>query len=354
MKTAWVLYASSQPQSYNVASVQRALEKNNFSVVLVDLFDLRVDSLNQLRHCVTHEIYSVPDVIVPATGIRTPILKLDLAKQHGTFPLMTLPDYENETEEFADLSSQQLINRYIYYKEFHAYQSVNIIDSWSSFKPHSIRDHILASEKDYAFVKFRENNVPTARTTEFGIMPNFDFTIAEITDAIKTMVGEPFVVKSVSGSNGEGTEYCATVLDLPESCKKAWARRPGSMLLAQEYIGHSAGMIVSVGIAGEQIFPVARVGSPDLDAFKSDTQEGRLQVAYKVTEPLQQLTVAARKALNLEYLRFDMMIGQDGQFKIIEANSPGGMNIVSNTHNQEFAAVIVAHTLKLYENANAT
>lgn len=338
MKTAWVLYADSQPFAYNVASLRAALERKNFSVSCVDIYDLRVDPENQIRHCVTHEIYSPPDIIIPANGIRVPVSKFDLITQGASLP--QLPSYEQEHKYFMDK------NFYLLFKTFHANQSVKIIESWPSFKPHSLIAHIQASNKDDAFRLFRENNVATARTVELPI--DLDDNIKNI---IKTQIGEPFVVKSAEGSNGEGTEYCATVDNLSEVCALVQIARPGGRLLAQEYISHSLGMVLTVGVVGDKIFPVARIGT---GGFKTDTQEGRIQIAFKQTKKLQDLTVAARKALNLEYLRFDMMIGEDGEYKIIEANSPGGMNIVSCTHNQEFATVVVDHTLKLFEASNAT
>lgn len=340
MKTAWVLYAESQPFAYNVASVRAALERKNFSVSCIDIYDLRVDSNNQIRHCVTHEIYSPPDLIIPAAGIRVPVLKFELIAQEGYSCLPLLPSYEQEHQFFMDRSL------YLVYKNFHACQSVKIIETWPSFKPHSLVSHILASSKDHAFRMFKENNVPCARTLELPADLNND-----VKTMIKLKIGEPFVVKSTDGSNGEGTEYCATVNDLTDACHRVLAARSLGTLLAQEYIDFSLGMVLTVGVVGDQIFPVARIGT---GGFKSDTREGRIQIAFKPTKELQQLTVAARKALNLEYLRFDMMIDEGGIYKIIEANSPGGMNIVSCTHNREFAAVVVDHTLKLFEASNAT
>lgn len=341
MKTAWVLRAGSRLTAYNVASLQAALERKNFSVSSIDLYDLRADSENQIRHYHTHEVYTPPDLMIFANGIRIPITNYDSIMESGATCIPLFPSYEHEHHLQKDTSLYNL------YKSLQAYKCVKIIESWPSFKPHSLTKHIMASSKDYAFRMFKNNNVPTARTIELSADVNDEV----VKSTVKTEVGEPLVVKSANGLNGEGTEYCASVDELAEACTLVNATKLGGKLLAQEYIGHSVGMVLTVGIAGDQIFPIARVGT---GGFKSDTQEGRIQIAFKKTKKLQDLTIAARKALGLEYLRFDMMIDENGEYKIIEANAPGGMNIVSCTHNQEFAAVIVDHTLKLYEDSHAT
>lgn len=356
MNVAWVLCAESSELAYNVVSVKRALESRGWSVKLVDLFNLRVDEHDQIRDWITHEILSQPDLIVPSSGIRLPVERFELKERqpYGDTINWSLPHYTDEVDVFSNMESRHHINVYNHYRESHAYRAVKILDSWKSFKPHKIRDHIVASEKHYTTRKFVENEISIPRTLDFYITPHFDFSNLDHREKIKRAVGEPFIVKSVHGANGEGTEFCETVDELKDACERAWELRPGSSLILQEYISHSVGMILSVGVVGEEIYPVARVGSVHIEAFKGDTQPGRVQVAFKRSPALQKTCVNARKALNIAYCRFDGMIDGDGVFKIIECNSPGGMNIVSNTHDIEFGSVIVDHILKLREAANVS
>lgn len=353
MKTAWALYKQSFPEAYNVASVTRALIRRGFDTKTVNLHNVRVDSHGNLRYTPDYSILEPPDLIVPCNGMRVPIIDFEWRMSRGEDIEENLPSYNYEGS--PDPGSYNYTN----FCSVHAYKALNIIDSqWPSFIPHSIRAHVLASEKWWAYNCFvNSNNVSFAKSATFGITNNFDFSNEFLKGLIVDLVGEPFILKSVHGSNGEGTELCYTINNLEEVCRKVWAKRPHGKILIQEYINHSAGMVLTVGVCGDTIFPVARIGSIDVPEFKADTEVGRLQVAYKKSKKLQELCVNARKALNVEYARFDTMIDgicPDGSFnyKIIEANCPGGMNVVTLTHNVEFGDVIVQHCVDLYEKRN--
>jgi len=310
MTKAWVLSRSMPLELYSCDRVYKGFLRHNIDTKFVDLFDVKLYGNNLVYE---GEKLTPPDVAVIPNAIRVPRLNIE------------------RNEHFKKSLAADIVD---------SYNAIQILKSWNTLFVNDLDAHADASDKWITYNKLVNAGISMPRTCTFPIRLDHDFTRQDLKDIILNIVGEPFVVKRAMGFNGLGVELCNSIDDLESVCKKIWRDYPQPLII-QEYMGYSTGMIVTVGIVGDEIFPVARVGDPTLPAFKADIYAGRLQIAYKTTPELYDMCMKAKEALGLDYVRFDMMMSEDGELKVIEVNSPGGYNVISLSHNMEFGFKMV-------------
>lgn len=319
MLNAWVMSRSMPLDLYSCDRVYKGFQRYTSNIKFVDLFDVVLDdNTNTLTY--KGEVLTPPDVVVIPNAIRVPRLQLDNRINVESVPY-------------------DLIN---------SYKIMQVMKGWNTLFVNELDAHADASNKWVTYNKLVNHGVPIARAATFPIKLDYNFKDQVRKQIILDMVGVPFVVKREVGFNGQGVEVCYDIDDFEKVCNSIW-KDYRQTLIVQEYIEHSAGMIITVGVAGDEIFPVARVGDPELPPFKADIYAGRLQLAYKPTPELYDISMRTKEALNLDYLRFDMMIDKEGNSKIIEVNSPGGFNVTTLAHKVEFGFKMVDCAIAKYK-----
>jgi len=200
-----------------------------------------------------------------------------------------------------------------------------------------------ATDKWKAFNIMADNNIKTPYT----VLVNKD-TVYD--GSIISRLGSPFVLKLRIGAMGNKYALCYSEEELQQNFNTL-NRMYGDIndVLAQQFLNSTAGMIVTVGVVKDVSYrAVIRLGDPSSDIkFLGDTENNRTQIAYRVDNKLRSVCDAVMNAFDLDCARIDMMV-HDGEYYVLEANPPGGMNIIDLMHNSHIADDMVERSIQLY------
>lgn len=298
IKKAWVLYIYNLPSHYNCISVAGALEKRGIETSIVNL--------NRLSHF-NNQFYHIdapidlPDIVFSVNQFlqRTDIPSLNVRK---------LKDLE---------ASNLLITNKIT-------PALNAVNKWTAF-------NIL-----------HNHNINTPMSILIDKETVFNGSIID-------RLGSPFVLKLVQGATGSKYSLCHSEQDLELELKRLNRVYGIDHVIAQKYLDQTAGMIVTVGaVRGHCKRAVIRIGDPlSQEEFLGDTKANRTQIAYKLDNKLEAITDKVMDALDLDCARIDMMI-YENDYYILEANPPGGLNIIDLMHNSKIADDYVDRMIQLY------
>lgn len=199
-----------------------------------------------------------------------------------------------------------------------------------------------AANKWNTFKILSENDVPTP----FSILIS-DETVYD--GSIVGRLGSPFVIKFLVGATGRYSSLCYSEHDLQKEFHRLKRVYGADHIIAQEYLDTNAGMIVTVGAVRNCCNrAVIRIGDPNLaDAFLGDTKKDRTQIAYKMDKRLEEVTNKVMDVLDLDLARIDMMI-HNNDYYVLEANAPGGLNIIDLMHRSNIGSDYVDWALKHY------
>lgn len=287
MTTAWILSIYNLPSHYNCVSLGKALNRRNINP--------KFHILKRLSYIENKFYYD--DAPVDAPDI---IFSVNQYLQRVDIPNLN-------TRKLLDMEAS----------------GITITNKISS--------SFNASNKWLAFNILHANDIPTP----FSILVDKN---TKYDGSIIAKIGSPFVMKLLQGATGSKYSLCYTEEELKNEFDRLNRVYRIDQVIAQKYIEHTAGMIVTVGAVRDRCKrAVIRIGDPLLDqAFLGDTKANRTQIAYKVDRDLSLITDRVMTALDLDCARIDMMIDDNG-YQILEANPPGGLNIIDLMHNSRIA-----------------
>jgi len=200
-----------------------------------------------------------------------------------------------------------------------------------------------ATDKWKAFNIMKNNNIRTPDTILIDKDTKYDGSII-------SRLGSPFVLKLIKGATGNKYTLCYSEEELKLNFNTLNRMYDDiTAVLAQQFISSTAGMIVTVGVVKDISYrAVIRIGDPSSNIkFLGDTENNRTQIAYKVDNKLRSVCDAVMNAFDLDCARIDMMV-DDGEYYVLEANPPGGMNITDLMHNCLIADDMVERSIQLY------
>ncbi|WP_430883635.1 ATP-grasp domain-containing protein [Fusibacter sp. JL216-2] len=157
---------------------------------------------------------------------------------------------------------------------------------------------------------------------------------------ILSILGSTFVVKGLLGSKGEDVY----LVEGPESYDKALKQLKGQSVLYQRFVSESAGTDIRVHVIGGQVVAaVRRVSEGD---FKSNFHQGGAARAVAITEEMKDLSLAAAKALELDFAGIDLLESLEGP-TICEVNAIPGFRTICLTSETDIPSLIFEHVAKV-------
>jgi gamma-F420-2:alpha-L-glutamate ligase len=141
-------------------------------------------------------------------------------------------------------------------------------------------------------------------------------------DLIERQLGFPVVVKTLTGTRGNGVLLCRNRDQFADLAMLLDGTQHEANFIFQEYVATSHGRDVRVLVVGGR--PVAAMERRATNgSFKSNVSLGAEAVPFELKPDIARLAVDAADALNLDVAGVDILFDRDG-YRICEANSSPG------------------------------
>lgn len=178
----------------------------------------------------------------------------------------------------------------------------------------SARSIELSKDKFRTYQLLTAHNIPTPKSVLIKCPVDFNY--------IKSKIGYPLVIKTLSGSQGHGVLLCHTQDELAEIINFLETSKSCQVLIVQEFIKESHGRDVRVFTVGDEIIAgIQRVASPG--NFRANFSLGGTVTPIEITSEIRELTSCVTKLFGLDISGIDLLYTKHG-YTICEANSSPG------------------------------
>lgn len=162
---------------------------------------------------------------------------------------------------------------------------------------------------------------------------------ANFEDVIELAGGTPLIIKVARGTHGNGVVLAET----PKAAKAVMQAFyvEGVNFLVQEFIKESAGEDIRALVVGGRVVASVKRQSLD-DDFRSNTHQGGVGVAVKLTDEESKTAVKAAKAMGLPICGVDMMRSEDGPL-VLEVNSSASLKTPETITGRDVATQIIEY-----------
>ena len=140
---------------------------------------------------------------------------------------------------------------------------------------------------------------------------------ADFEDVIATAGGAPLIIKVARGTHGNGVVLAETNKAAKAVMQAFYVE--GVTFLVQEFVKESAGTDIRALVVGSQVVASVKRQSLD-DDFRSNTHQGGVGKAVKLTSEEERTAIKAAKAMGLPICGVDMMRSERGPL-VLEVNS---------------------------------
>jgi len=190
----------------------------------------------------------------------------------------------------------------------------------SSFNPSTSIE--VVKDKLYTQQILAQSNFPVPRTmlARYPVDPAI----------VERQVGFPVIVKTLSGSQGQGVYLCDDHAALEGLLGEIGASESARNLIFQEFIASSRGQDLRVFIlGGRAIGAVRRIATEG--EFKANISTGARAEAYDLTPEAEWLAAEVARIVGLDIAGIDLLFDGDG-FRICEANSSPGFKGIEQVY----------------------
>lgn len=162
---------------------------------------------------------------------------------------------------------------------------------------------------------------------------------ANFEDVVSLAGGTPLIIKVARGTHGNGVVLAET----PKAAKAVMQAFyvEGVNFLVQEFIGESAGEDIRALIVGSRVVASVKRQSLD-DDFRSNTHQGGVGSAVKLTDEETKTAVKAAKAMGLPICGVDMMRSDRGPL-VLEVNSSASLKTPELMTKRDVATKIIEY-----------
>ncbi len=162
---------------------------------------------------------------------------------------------------------------------------------------------------------------------------------ANFEDVVSLAGGTPLIIKVARGTHGNGVVLAET----PKAAKAVMQAFyvEGVNFLVQEFIKESAGEDIRALVVGSRVVASIKRQSLD-DDFRSNTHQGGVGVAVKITDEEIKIAVKAAKAMGLPICGVDMMRSDRGPV-ILEVNSSASIKTPELITRRDVATKIIEY-----------
>lgn len=162
---------------------------------------------------------------------------------------------------------------------------------------------------------------------------------ANFEDVVALAGGTPVIIKVARGTHGNGVVLAET----PKAAKAVMQAFyvEGVNFLVQEYVKESAGTDIRALVVGSQVVASIKRQSLD-DDFRSNTHQGGVGMAVKLTDDERKTAIKAAKAMGLPICGVDMMRSERGPL-VLEVNSSASLKTPELITGRDVASKIIEY-----------
>jgi len=167
----------------------------------------------------------------------------------------------------------------------------------------------------------------------------FAMETASFDDLIEQAGGAPLIIKVARGTHGNGVVLAETAKAAKAVMQAFYVENVS--FLVQEFVKESAGTDIRAIVVGNKV--VASIMRQSLDDdFRSNTHQGGVGKAVKLTDEERHTAVKAAKAMALPVCAVDMMRSQQGPL-VLEINSSGSIKTPEMVTGRNVAEKIIEY-----------
>ena len=162
---------------------------------------------------------------------------------------------------------------------------------------------------------------------------------ANFEDVIELAGGTPLIIKVARGTHGNGVVLAET----PKAAKAVMQAFyvEGVNFLVQEFIKESAGTDIRALVVGSRVVASVKRQSLD-DDFRSNTHQGGVGIAVKLTPEEEKTAIKAARAMGLPICGVDMMRSNSGPV-VLEVNSSASIKTPELITKRDVATKIIEY-----------
>jgi gamma-F420-2:alpha-L-glutamate ligase len=285
---AWLILKQKTP--LNRYETDRIIEESSgqISLVLQQEIDILVDRMDRKSIRYRSKVTDLPDIVIPRMGSGIDYFGLSLLRH-------------------CERMGVRMMN--------------------SSLSIESTGDKLWASQI------FAENNLPMPKT--LLVKYPVDSKI------VKKQIGFPAVVKIYTGSYGRGVYLVHNEQEFIDFIEFAHGIKHDQAIIVQEYIADRPGEDIRVYVIGNRVLGAMKRKSTD-GSFKANITRGGIGETFPVNSQIEQLSLQAAGALNLDIAGVDLLFNGDS-YKLCEVNSAPGFKGFEKYTGINVAKQVVEH-----------
>lgn len=191
---------------------------------------------------------------------------------------------------------------------------------------------VRSRDKLRAYQLMAKAGVEVPKTVFARETANFD-------EVIEAAGGAPVIIKVARGTHGNGVVLAETRKAAKAVMQAFYVE--GVSFLVQEFIEESAGSDIRALVVGGRV--VASIKRQNLDDdFRSNTHQGGVGTAVKLTDEEEKTAVRAAKAMGLPICGVDMMRSSRGPL-VLEINSSASLKTPETVTKRDVATQIIEY-----------
>ncbi|MEK7095800.1 MAG: RimK family alpha-L-glutamate ligase [Patescibacteria group bacterium] len=167
----------------------------------------------------------------------------------------------------------------------------------------------------------------------------FALETADFDEVIEAAGGAPVIIKVARGTHGNGVVLAETRKAAKAVMQAFYVE--GVSFLVQEFIEESAGSDIRAIVVGGRVVASVKRQSLD-DDFRSNTHQGGVGTAVKLTSEEEKTAIRAAKAMGLPICGVDMMRSDRGPL-VLEVNSSASLKTPETVTKRDVAAQIIEY-----------
>jgi ribosomal protein S6--L-glutamate ligase len=162
---------------------------------------------------------------------------------------------------------------------------------------------------------------------------------ANLEEVVDLAGGAPVIIKVARGTHGNGVVLAETKKAAKAVMQAFYVE--GVNFIVQEFVAESVGTDIRALIVGGRVVASIQRQSLD-DDFRSNTHQGGVGSAVKLTIEEEKTAIKAAKAMNLAICGVDMMRSKDGP-KVLEVNSSASIKTPELVTKRDVATKIIEY-----------
>lgn len=162
---------------------------------------------------------------------------------------------------------------------------------------------------------------------------------ANFDDVVELAGGTPLIIKVARGTHGNGVVLAETPKAAMAVMQAFYVE--GVNFLVQEFVKESAGEDIRALVVGSRVVASVKRQSLD-DDFRSNTHQGGVGKAVKLTEEEEKTAIKAAKAMGLSICGVDMMRSSRGPL-VLEVNSSASLKTPELITGRDVATKIIEY-----------